>query len=258
MKEFMFWNSMKLFKLEGWIMLQNLCDLVFGEGVVEIGCMPDNALLMHLRFVDGMKAFQENFEAMLKRLYVRMKDHHLEMLVEQVKLLVDLDMWGVAYARLVAWDLLWDNYWTVGAVGLDSFVVELVEDMPNDDNPITMVRAHDDLLLNLFKAGYGEGGKDLMVLVRAPWNRCLFTDNAIKDYLYYRELAHETFVQVDDAADEIAGIIVIDQAHVDDETVCYSFRNPYYEGDNDDVVDLLMEIVKKGDGKGLYESFDEI
>ena len=245
---------MKLFKVEGWVLLQNLCDLVFGKGVVNIVCMPDNCLTMHLRFVDGMKDFKEDLQYLLERMYMRMKDHHLEMLVKQVESLADPEKWGQAYATLVAWDLMWENYWNIGAIGLESFVAETLDDIPDGDcKPYTLALMNEDLVADAFKAGYEESFKDLVVLVRAPWNNSLFEDNEIKNYLYYRELARRTFEQEDESVDLIHGILVIDQAQKD-EVVCHTFRNSFCEEEDEELDDLLKELAKEHDG--LYENFE--
>lgn len=253
-KYYFYWYGMKLYKAEGWMLLQEICDKVFGKGVVKVESKRDNCLTMHLRFVDGMKDFKGNLTYLLERMYMRMKDHHLEELVKQVALLADPEMWGQAYAKLVAWDLMWENYWNIGAIGLESFVAETLEDMPdNGCKPYTLALMNEDLVADAFKAGYEESFKDLVVLVRAPWNNSLFEDNEIKNYLYYRELARRTFEQEDEAVDLIHGILVIDQAQKD-EVVCHTFRNSFCEEEDEELDDLLKELAKEHDG--LYENFE--
>lgn len=122
-----------------------------------------------------------------------------------------------------------------------------------------------------------EEGRRLAVQVRTPWNSNKCHGNNDANYLFYRSVARRTFFEyliddetklkdivkdydgeelVEDVAEKLNGIIVIDMAAEDGKVICHSFGNPNSAvWDKMDEV-TLHDVVNNGNLNGIYETFE--
>lgn len=126
------------------LLYQNLVDEAFGAGHVVIKQPPkDNILIGSLQYPDVYAEFISNFKNRLKRL--RHKYEHTSSypaLLEQVKQVADPKNWEGAYAELVAYDIMWNEF-LIGGIELDktlpandSFAGEMGQKATNEDGYI--------------------------------------------------------------------------------------------------------------------------
>lgn len=96
---------------EAYVLYQQMCDDVFGNGVIEIKPAPSNNIIGTLRHLDDFLEFKKNFKNRLVRLRDRFKGTaSYPALLEQVKQVADSKNWEGAYAELVAYDVMWNEY----------------------------------------------------------------------------------------------------------------------------------------------------
>ena len=257
-KELFFWNSFKLYLLEAWVLFQNMCDKVFGEDVVDIDPAPMNPVTAHFKFVDGMRDFKAHFQARLERLKAHFEDSDAYYdLIATVEKVADPDECEQAYAQLAAWDVMMDLY-DQGLVGLTSYPVGVIDALPRKGNPYELAEETDEMVLNKYGDDIEDEDKQkFVVLVRTPWNSSLFKDNAIAEFIYYRNMARRSFINTseDDLSEKLAGIIIIDETMEDGKihVVCHGFLNPNCEDESD--VDVVKLVVEQGDETGVLEDF---
>ena len=257
-KELFFWNSFKLYLLEAWVLFQNMCDKVFGEDVVDIDPAPMNPVTAHFKFVDGMRDFKAHFQARLERLKAHLEDSDAYYdLIATVEKVADPDECDQAYAQLAAWDVMMDLY-DQGLVGLTSYPVGVIDALPRKGNPYELAEETDEMVLNKYGDDIEDEDKQkFVVLVRTPWNSSIFKDNAIAEFIYYRNMARRSFINTsdDDLSEKLAGIIIIDEAMEDGKihVVCHGFLNPNCEDESD--VDVVKLVVEQGDETGVLEDF---
>ncbi len=126
------------------LLYQNLVDEVFGAGSIVIKQPPkDNDIIGALQYPDEYRVFIINFKRRLMRL--RKKFEHTASypaLLEQVKQVADPKNWEGAYAELVAYDILWNDF-LIGGIELDktlpaaeSFAGEMGQKATNEDGYI--------------------------------------------------------------------------------------------------------------------------
>lgn len=273
----MYWNGMLIRKDRASKVYQEMCGEVLGKDTVHIERGVMNRVLMHLMFVDSFGSFQDYLKALLERLNKKMTSAGAEFeLLVQVEAVAD-PWWGeYAFAKLVAWDTLWDLI-MLGAVGLESFTVSLMDDIPCDKNPYELAHKKKNMVFEKCGAMIVEEGKTLAVLVTAPWNsnKCCGYNDA--NYLLYRSLTRRTFFEylydnekklkdivedyegeelVVDVIAKLNGVIVIDMAAEEGKVICHSFGNP-----NSAVWDemdemTLHKVVNNGDINGVCDTFD--
>ena len=96
---------------ESYLLYQNLCDNVFGVGVVKIKPASSNNIIGTLNYLDDYTEFKENFTKRLKRLKKRFHGTPAyTALLEQVKQVADPKNWEGAYAELAAYDVMWNDF----------------------------------------------------------------------------------------------------------------------------------------------------
>ena len=87
-------------------------------------------------------------------------------LLMQVEAVAD-PWWGeYAFAKLVAWDTLWDLI-MLGAVGLESFTVSLMDDIPCDKNPYELAHKKKNMVFEkcgamIVEEGMGKNTRNLV------------------------------------------------------------------------------------------------
>lgn len=93
------------------MLYQQLCDEVFGAGVIKIQSAPSNKVIGALKFLDDFLEFKKNYKSRLIRLKRRFEGTNAyNALIEQVKLVADPKNWEGAYAELAAYDVMWNDY----------------------------------------------------------------------------------------------------------------------------------------------------
>ena len=98
-------------KEDSYVLYQNLCDEIFGIGVITIKAAPANNVIGTFNYLDDYKEFKENFKKRLKRLKKRFYGTPAyPALLEQVKQVADPKNWEGAYAELAAYDVMWNEY----------------------------------------------------------------------------------------------------------------------------------------------------
>lgn len=274
------WNGYELNKAEAWVMYQSLCDEVLGEDVADIDCVDsNNAVLMHLIFVNLFETFYENLKALLERLKEKMASKDaMDLLVKTVEQVADPYDGEQAYAKLVTWDVLWDLF-DNDILSLDGFAVDLMPDTEVKMNPFKLAEVHKHLVMEKFADDIMDEDKHVVVLVKAPWNSLKCCENDVADALYYRSVARRAFIEykddeytelseivddyygselVSEAVEKLNGIVVIDMVAGDekDKVVCHAFKNPNSEEMTDKDEVALLASVLCGDKLGMYEDFE--
>lgn len=100
----------RMAKENAYVLYQQLCDEVFGAGVIQIKPAPSNNVIGTLRHLDDFHEFKKNFKQRLIRLRKRFEEtSSYPALQEQVKQVADPKNWEGAYAELVAYDVMWND-----------------------------------------------------------------------------------------------------------------------------------------------------
>lgn len=101
----------RMAKEEAYVLYQQLCDDVFGAGVVQIKPVPTNNVMGTLKHMDEFLEFKKNFKERLQRLRSKFEGTSAyPALLEQVKQVADPKNWKGAYAELAAYDVMWNNH----------------------------------------------------------------------------------------------------------------------------------------------------
>ena len=142
-----------------------------------------------------------------------------------------------------------------------------------------MAEEHRLMVMEKFGDEIMDEDKDVVVLVKAPWNSEKCGESAVSDAIYYRCLAHRTFFDylsddeteleyvsdyyigdalVKDVVEQLNGILVIDMTTGEnhDQWVCHSFKNPNSHVMTKEVKASLVGAVLTGDKIGLFEDFE--
>ncbi len=280
-KDSFHWNGYEMNKAEAWVVYQDLCDEVFGEDVVDIDSVDsNNAVLMHLMFVNQYEAFYHNLKAMLERLKEKMESKDaMDLLIDTVERVADPYSGEQAYAQLVTWEVLW-NAFDADFADLTGLAVDVMYDIDSSMNCYKQAEEHKHMVMEKFAIDVMYRQKHVVVLVKAPWNN---NNNdwlyAIGAFCYYRNLARRTFMEylndedtglwelnddycgeelVQDFIGQLNGIVVIDMVGSPscDKVVCHSYVNP-----NSDVMtkkdrDVLLCAPLCGEGTGEFDSFE--
>ena len=95
---------------------QELCDEVFGEGEVECETVSGrNDLTLMLTAPNEFQGFKAGFKKRLMRLKARCEGTpQYPAFLETVAMCSDWNFYNKAYAKLAAWDILWNNYTMLG------------------------------------------------------------------------------------------------------------------------------------------------
>lgn len=120
---------------------QQLCDKVFGKGTVAIKITKkDNNVIGTLKYISEFVNFRKNFQARLERLRDKFQGTaSYPALLEQVKQVADPSNWEGAYAELVAYDVLHNDYIGKGIQldatldGAESYASDLGGKKTNED-----------------------------------------------------------------------------------------------------------------------------
>ena len=272
------WNGMTMRKQDACEVYQEMCDEVFGKGAVRIPVVSVyNAVLLHLLFVNVFEKFYENLKSLLERLKEKMEAaDELDWLLDAVERMAFPEDGEKVYAQLVAWDVMW-NLHEEGHVGLDNYVVDVLDETEGEGSPCELAKAHKHMVMEKFGDDIMYYDQHVVVLVKTPWNSNQCRDNGICDYMYHRNLARRTFIEyvkdedtmlkdiIDDyygdepvasAVMKLNGIVLIDMVTLDGKIICHSFVNPNSCEMDDDDERLLHEVVKQGDEEGICEDFE--
>ncbi len=130
-------------KEEAYVLYQRLVDEVFGANTIVIKPAPSNNVIGTLCYLEEYKEFKRNFKARLIRLRDKFKDTaSYNDLKEQVKQIADPNNWEGAYAELVAYDVMYNDY-LVGTIELnktlpanESYAKDLGRKATNEDGYI--------------------------------------------------------------------------------------------------------------------------
>lgn len=92
-------------------LFQKFCDEIFGEGAVVVKEAAGNPITGCFKFVDACTDFKENLRQRLVCLRDKFVNSiYYQVLLSQVGLLADPVQWEKAYAKLAAYDILWNNF----------------------------------------------------------------------------------------------------------------------------------------------------
>lgn len=275
------WNGYEMNKAEAWEVYQDLCDEVFGEDVVDIARVDsNNAVLMHLMFVNQFVAFLDCLKSLLERLKEKMESKDaMDLLIDTVERVADPYSGEQAYAQLVTWDVLW-NAFEEDFADLTGLAVDVMYDIDSSMNSYKQAEEHKHMVIEKFALDVMYRQKHVVALVKAPWNN---SNNswlyAIGAFRYYRNLARRTFMEylndedtglwdindyycgeelVQDFIGQLNGIVVIDMvAGPDcDKVVCHSYVNPNSGVMNEMDHATLMCAPLCGEGTGELDEFE--
>ena len=279
-KSYFLFHGQQVNKTEAWVVFQSLCDEVFGEGIVDIAeVSTNNAVLMHLMFLDKFEAFYENLKALLSSLKEKMESKDaMDQLIKTVEKVADPYDGEQAYAQLVTWDVLWDLF-DNDIAKLDGFAVDVMYDTEEVKRANELAYEHKHMVLEKFYDDLINGDKHIAVLVKAPWNDQKCCDNDGIDFLYYRSVVRRDFMEYDgddetelydilddyygdelvsDAIKQLNGVIVIDMVggKEKDQVICHAFKNPNSEAMTPKEDMALLGSVLQGDKMGIYDDFE--
>ena len=101
----------KLSKEKDYVLYQQICDEIFGEGTVKIKPASSNNVIGTFKYIDDYSNFIQNFKKRLIRLR-ELYEHTTAYpdILEQVKQVADPKNWEGAYAELVAYDVMWNDF----------------------------------------------------------------------------------------------------------------------------------------------------
>lgn len=164
----------------------------------------------------------------------------------------------------VSYDIYWGNQ------------PEVIDCWREEYSPYWLAKMTKDLVLKRYADSIVNKGKNVVVLVNVPWNCSWHRHFEDAEYTYFRTLARRTFFghqcdympmceltptyygyeSVNEVAEQLTGLVVIDDSGNDSETLCYSFSNPNRERE-DKIVMTFLELVKLlGANENVYEDFE--
>lgn len=284
--KFYIWNGSVLYQAAECELYQDMCDDALGEGTVTIAHSPANKVTAHLKYLFRFGFFAEHFKARMKRLFDKMSGtvDYIDLEVA-VKNVADYDKCEEGYAEMAAWDLMYDLA-NENDIDIDSFAIGILPDNGDDYtdsdipdyayDPYCLAYEKKHYVFEKFSQSIMDEGKKFVVLVRVPWNRDRNKDYQTADYMYYRTLARRTFCghsmdetqvkdiapeydgyeSLEDVAERLTGMIVIDDDCEEGKMVCHTFSNPNREIYDSEGIYFLEELAKKGTKRGLYENFE--
>lgn len=244
-------SSEKYDKRSGNEVLRDMCDEVFGKGMVPIEkWWAWNDVTIILSFPVDFASYIENFKKRLVRLKNRFeKKASYPMVLKTVAQLAEKKHCWKAYAKLAAWDIMWNNYLMLG--------MEVDE---KGRGHLTDYGLHFDVGM-LSKVLDGAELKRTMkdgVYVQVLVNPSIYMYSeeqfAKMKVRYYEQLAHHTFEENKKAMKNLAGFIVIDDALDRDWRFCQTFMNPNV-AHKSNLVDFYLDTLNCSREDGILSSF---
>jgi hypothetical protein len=232
--------------------LQDMCDEVFGEGAVNIEKWWGwNDVTILLSFPVDFASFIKNFKARLERLRNRFehKESYGNVLATVAQLAEKKRCWK-AYAKLAAWDIMWNNYLMLG-----------MEVNEQGRGHLTDFGMYFDvgLLANILDGAElkrtMKDGLYVQVLVNPSCYMYKKEQFAKMKTSFYEMLAHHTFIENKKAMKNLAGFIIIDDGLDRDWNECRIYMNPNANRKSE-LADFYLETLNCGrDDLGILGSF---
>lgn len=239
-------------KRSGNEVLRDMCDEVFGKGMVPIEkWWAWNDMTIMLSFPVDFADFIEQFKKRLMRLKMRFEHKaSYPMVLKTVAQLTEKKHCEKAYAKLAAWDILWNNYLMLG-MEVDEKGRGHLEDygMYFDVSPVMKIMDGSVLKRTMKDGLYVE------VLVNAPIYCNSHIDHNKTCDGYYEKLAEKMFCENAKSMKNLAGFIVIDDGIDKDWYQCHTFMNPNAAHKNS-LTDFYLDTLNCGrEDLGILGSF---
>lgn len=216
-------STTRIDKRSGNKVLQDMCDEVFGAGAVMIEKWWNwNDVTFVLSFPVDFASVIENFKARLVRLKNRFQHtDSYDYVLKTVAQMADRKCCWKAYAKLAAWDVMWNNYLMLGLE---------VDEQGRGHLPDHGLYFDTGMLANVLNGAElkrtMKDGLYMQVLVN-PAGYMYSEEQFEKMNLdFYEELAHHTFEENKNAMKNLTGFIIMDDALDCDFTHCRVYMNP--------------------------------
>ena len=245
-------STEKIDKRPGNKVLQDLCDEVFGKGAVVIERWWGwNDMTILLSFPVDFSDFIANFKKRLERLKLHFEGTtSYPNVLKTVAQLAEKKHCKKAFAKLAAWDTMWNNYLMLGME-----VDEKGRGHLKDYGIYFDVGLLSDILHGAELKRTMKDGLYVQVLVNAPIYMYKEEDFAKMTEAYYEQVAEKTFCEKPKTMKNLAGFIVLDDGLDRDWYRCHTFMNPN-AAHKSSLADFYLETLNCGrEDLGILGSF---